>query len=150
MRTQPVDARSADVLALVESLTAELAEAGYGEDETFGYSADQLVSSGVHLLGAFDGERLVGIGGVELQDGGFAELKRMYVEPQARGSGAADALMAALLDHARAAATTTVRLETGDKQLAAIRFYARNGFVEVPRFPPYTESATSVCMQRTL
>jgi putative acetyltransferase len=43
-----------------------------------------------------------------------------------------------------------VRLETGDKQRAAIAFYRRRGFVEIPRFGPYIASQTSVCMQRRL
>jgi putative acetyltransferase len=29
-------------------------------------------------------------------------------------------------------------------------FYRRHGFAEVPRFGPYVDSATSVCMQRDL
>ena len=29
-------------------------------------------------------------------------------------------------------------------------FYARHGFVVVDRFPPYEDSATSVCMARAL
>jgi putative acetyltransferase len=41
-----------------------------------------------------------------------------------------------------------LRLETGDRQHAALRFYARHGFTEVPRFPPYVDSETSICMQR--
>ena len=41
-------------------------------------------------------------------------------------------------------------LETGDKQRAAMAFYRRNGFREIPRYGPYVNSATSVCMQRAL
>jgi putative acetyltransferase len=43
-----------------------------------------------------------------------------------------------------------LQLETGDKQHAAVGFYRRHGFAEVPRFPPYVDSATSVCMRRDL
>ena len=146
----PVGVRQPGVLVLVDALTAELAEAGYADDEMFGYSPEQLEHSGVHLVGArVDGE-LVGIGGVELQDGDIGELKRMYVVPVHRGTGAADALMASLVEHARAHGVRVLRLETGDKQYAAVAFYRRHGFAEVPRFPPYVDSATSVCMQRDL
>ena len=41
------------------------------------------------------------------------------------------------------------QLETGNQQKAAIAFYRRHGFAEVPRFGPYVDSETSVCMQRT-
>jgi putative acetyltransferase len=142
--------RDPEVTRLIDALTAELADGGYTDEETFGYSADQLEESGVHLVGARSGGRFVGIGGVELQAGGFAELKRFYVDPAHRGQGVADALIETLVEHARSQGATTVRLETGDKQHAAMRFYARHGFVVVPRFGPYVDCATSVCMQRAL
>lgn len=145
-----VDPRDPEVAALLAALTAELAEGGYAEDETFGYSAEQLERHGVHLVGARAGGRLVGVGGVELQDGGRAELKRFYVAPQARGSGAADAVLTALVAHAAERGVRELRLETGDKQAAAMAFYRRHGFAEVPRFEPYVDSVTSVCMQRAL
>ena len=138
------------VAELIDALTAELAAAGYSDEESFGYSTTQLEESGVHLVGAWVDGRLVGLGGVELQDGGVAELKRFFVDPAHRGLGVADAVIEALVEHARAAGTTTLRLETGDKQDAALRFYTRHGFAVVPRFPPYVDSATSVCMQRDL
>ncbi|MBJ7359862.1 GNAT family N-acetyltransferase [Nocardioides sp.] len=144
----PVTTREPAVAALIDALTVELADSGYTDEETFGYSLDQLEASGVHLVGASLDGTLVGIGGVEIQGGGFAELKRFYVDPARRGQGVADALIEALLQHARERGATTVRLETGDKQHAAMRFYARHGFEVVPRFGPYVDSATSVCMSR--
>ncbi|GEM_PF-6050221 len=41
-----------------------------------------------------------------------------------------------------------LRLERGDKQQSAIAFYRRHGFVAVPCFAPYLQSATSLCMER--
>lgn len=146
----PVTARDPGVAGLIDALTIELADSGYTDEETFGYSVDQLEDSGVHLVGASRDGSLVGIGGVEIQPGRFAELKRFYVDPAHRGQGVADAVIEALVEHARALGATTLRLETGDKQHAAMRFYARHGFEVVPRFGPYVDSATSVCMQRTL
>lgn len=151
----PVDVRDPEVLALVDALTAELALGGYGEDETFGYSAEQLAASAVHLLGARvggaqGGGALVGIGGVELDGQGSGELKRFYVAPAHRGTGVADALLQALVAHAREAGARVLRLETGDAQAAALRFYARHGFAPVPRFGPYVDSSTSVCLERRL
>jgi putative acetyltransferase len=146
----PVTVRDPAVARLIDALTDELADSGYSDEETFGYSLDQLEASGVHLVGASVDGTLAGIGGVEIQHGGFAELKRFYVDPALRGAGVADAVIEALVEHARAAGATTVRLETGDKQHAAMRFYARHGFEVVDRFGPYVDSATSVCMQREL
>lgn len=150
MHLAPVTARDPAVAALIDALTVELADSGYSDDETFGYSLDQLEVSGVHLVGASHDGTLVGLGGVELQEDTFAELKRFYVDPAHRGQGVADALIETLVEHARAHGATTVRLETGDKQHAAMRFYARHGFEVVPKFGPYVDSATSVCLAREL
>ena len=150
MRVAAVPVRDPTVVAMLESLTAELAGSGYTPDQTFGYSVEQLHQADVHLVRAYVAGRLVGLGRVELQGDGVAELKRFYVEPEHRGTGVADALIAALVDHAATHDVTVVRLETGDKQQAAMSFYRRHGFAEVPRFEPYLSSETSVCMQREL
>jgi putative acetyltransferase len=144
----PVDLRNAQVLQLIEALTTELAAEGYTAEQTFGYSPEQLSRSAVHLVGAYLAGRLVGIGGLELQDENIAELKRFYVIPEHRGRGVADAVIAALVTHGREHGVTLLQLETGDRQHAAIRFYARHGFVVVPRFQPYAHSTSSICMQR--
>jgi putative acetyltransferase len=144
---EPVSPSDPAVAELLAALTGELAAGGYGPDETFGYSIEQLEQSGVRLFGAHVEGRLVGVGGIEVQGDGIAELKRFYVVPAQRGVGVVDEIMRAVLEHARASAVRTVRLETGDKQRAAIAMYRRHGFREIPRFGPYVESATSVCMQ---
>lgn len=133
---------------MLEALTAELATGGYKSGQTFGYSAEQLERSDVHLVVARVAGRLAGIAGVEVQGDGLAELKRLFVRPEQRGTGVADALLAALLAHPAACRVRLVRLETGDKQQAAQAFYRRHGFAPVPRFSPYETSETSVCMQR--
>lgn len=139
-----------DVRALVDALTDELAGSGYTPEETFGYSAERLEEAGVHLVGARVDGALAGIAGVEVTDGGYAELKRFYVVPAARGKGVADALIEALVVYAVERGVRTLRLETGDRQHAAMRFYRRHGFRDTPRFGPYLDSATSVCLQRDL
>jgi putative acetyltransferase len=143
----PVRAGEPEVVELLAELTAALAGAGYTADQTFGYSAEQLDAAEVHLVGACVGKRLTGIGGVELQAGGLAELKRFYVVPGYRGQGIADAILAALIRHALTCGARVLRLETGNRQQAAVAFYRRHGFAEVPRFGAYVDSATSVCMQ---
>jgi putative acetyltransferase len=136
------------VAALLDALTSELAVEGYTAEQTFGYTAEQLQTANVYMVGAcVDGE-LVGVGGLEVQEDGIGELKRFFVTPEHRGTGVADAVLEALIDYARAHEIGVLRLETGDKQYAAMAFYRRHGFVQIPRFGPYVASGTSVCMQR--
>lgn len=146
----PVQATEPDVRRLVDALTAELAGSGYTPEQTFGYSAERLAQAGVHLVGARVADELTGIAGVEITSDGSAELKRFYVVPAHRGSGIADALLDALAAYAADRGVRTLRLETGDQQHAAMSFYARHGFRVIPRFGPYIDIQTSVCMQRDL
>jgi putative acetyltransferase len=146
----PVAVSEPEVVALLDALTAEMAVEGYTPEQTFGYTADQLQTADVYFVGARVDERLVGVGGLELQEHGVGELKRFFVTPAYRGTGVADAVLDALFDYAQAHELDRVRLETGDKQAAAIAFYQRRGFVHIPRFGPYRASQTSVCMQRRL
>ena len=145
----PGRVRDSRVLSLLDALTAELASGGYTPEQTFGYPVDKLEQAGVHLITAEAEGRLVGIAGIEVDDTG-AELKRFYVVPEARGTGVAAALLQALVDYAHRNGVRILRLETGDKQHAAIRFYRKHGFTEIPRFGPYVDSTTSICMQQVL
>jgi putative acetyltransferase len=146
----PALARDPEVNHLLDALTAELATGGYTAEQTFGYSVEQLEQSDVHLVAARVSGRVVGVGGIELQEPGVAELKRFFVTPGERGSGVADAIMASLVSHAVVNGVRVLRLETGDRQQAARAFYRRHGFVDVPRFGPYAFSETSVCMERAI
>ncbi len=150
VRVVPVRAGDPDVGALIDALTEELGGSGYTPEQTFGYSVERLEQSGVHLVGARVADELAGIGGVEVEGDGCGELKRFYVRPAHRGTGVADALLSALAAYAANRGVRTLRLETGDRQHAAMAFYARHGFRVVPRFGPYVDSETSVCMQRDL
>jgi len=150
LQVRAVAAREPEVMSLFDALTTELALSGYTAAESFGYSTEQLERSAVHLIGARIDGRLVGVGGLEVQDENTGELKRFFVAPEHRGAGVADAVLTELVAYAREHGLTQLRLETGDKQHAAIAFYQRHGFAEVSRFGPYVHSATSVCMQRDL
>ncbi len=102
----------------------------------------------VAINGGWHGDRLRRLREI---DATSAEVKRMYVAPGSRGSGAARAVLAALEATARERGWTTLRLETGDDSLQpdANRFYQREGYREIPasvitstrRSPSATRSA---------
>lgn len=59
---------------------------------------------------------------------GTAGLFAMWVAPEARGSGVADALVRTLIEWARAQGYQRVALEVADENAVAIALYARHGF----------------------
>lgn len=79
-----------------------------------------------------------------------AELKRMFVSPDARGTGLGRRLLEAVESAARDRGIHTLRLETGEPQAAAIALYEKAGYVRIPAFGEYVDDPTSVCMQKAL
>ena len=62
------------------------------------------------------------------------DIGAMYVRDTARGTGLADALMTALLDHA-SRVVEQVQLTVNAENARAIKFYERHGFREIGRIP---------------
>ena len=62
-----------------------------------------------------------------------ANLTSMWVAAHARGTGVADVLVAALLDHARDLGLRRVTLDVADENSRAAAFYQRLGFVRTGR-----------------
>lgn len=139
---------------LVAELNANLAGEGYDPSQQHGYTLDKLFTPDIHFYVATSDGEDAGCGGVQFF-ADFAELKRMYVRPRFRGTGVAAAIIATLEEDAVRRGLSCVRLETGDKQLAALRFYQRSGYRVCSAFPPYTELApftiaTSVFMEKRI
>ncbi len=77
-------------------------------------------------VGAFDDERLIGVGltGPEGEPGAW-RVRGMATEPDARGQGAGSAILNALLDHARACGA---RRAWASVRIRARTLYERAGF----------------------
>jgi len=109
-----------------------------------------LRASNVRFLVVRDASgRAVGTGALVL-DGAWAELKRMWVIPAARGLGLSKLILAALEARARSEGVRTLRLETGVENHAALGLYARAGFKRRDPFGDYRADPLSVFMEKDL
>ncbi|WP_051723060.1 GNAT family N-acetyltransferase [Streptomyces albus] len=81
---------------------------------------------------------------------GDAELKRMYVVPEARGRGLARRLLATLEESAREAGRARMVLETGTKQPEAIALYTSCGYLPTAKFGYYRCEPDSRCFAKPL
>lgn len=79
-----------------------------------------------------------------------AELKRMYVAPEARGRGVAARLLTEAERTAAALGHTAMRLETAVHQPEAIALYTRAGYLPIPNYPPYQHKSLSRCYAKPL
>jgi len=105
--------------------------------------------TGRFLLGTVGGDPLA-MGGWRLRPqltgvlgGRVAEVKRMFVSPNARRRGHASGMLAALEQSAERAGVAMVVLETGTEQPEAIALYERAGYTPTVRFGHYAESQTA-------
>jgi putative acetyltransferase len=142
-----------DVRALVGELDRILS-AEYTPEQRHGLALDVIFKPDIRFFLARSKGAAVGCGGVAFFTD-FAEVKRMYVRDTARGSGAARGLLARIEKEARDAGVVLLRLETGARQTAALRFYEREGFQPCPAFGAYATMApqavaTSVFLQKQL
>jgi GNAT superfamily N-acetyltransferase len=139
------------VQVLIAALNAELSERYPNpEDNFFSLSEDEVQPGSGAFLVARLGGRAVGCGAVRRIEPTTAEIKRMYVTPEARGHGVARQILAALEAEARRIGATRVVLETGERQHEAIALYTRAGFARIPCFGEYADAPLSVCLGKTL
>jgi GNAT superfamily N-acetyltransferase len=106
-------------------------------------------SSVVATVVAYDDDGPVGHACLRELDGEL-EIKRMYVVPSRRGSGIADELLTAMEEAARDQGASRVIIHTGDRQLAALKFYDRHGYTPIPVYPPYEAVSYSLCFEKIL
>ena len=142
-----------EVRSLVGELETVLA-AEYPPEQRHGLDLDAIFQPHVRFFLARLRGAAVGCGGVALFPD-FAEVKRMYVRDTARGQGVADAILARIEAEVRRAGLSVLRLETGDRQIAAMQLYARAGFRECPAFGAYASMppqsiATSVFFEKRI
>ena len=90
-------------------------------------------AGGAFVVGWEDGRAVAG-GALKRLEPGVAEIKRMYVLPEARRRGHARRLLAALEDTARVLGYERVRLDTGARQPHARALYESAGFQPIPDY----------------
>ena len=109
-------------------------EAGFDPSSSIPADAHELVPPIGALLVARLRKRPVGCGALKLHGAEPAEIKRMWVSPEARGLGLGRRLLGALERQAHAAGAASVRLETNRALTEAIQLYRSSGYTEVPAF----------------
>jgi GNAT superfamily N-acetyltransferase len=152
MRSGPERFDSPDVQALALAQQEEM-RALYSGEADIGPPRDGSMfvePVGVFLVVREDDGRALGCGGVTRFDGTRAELKRMYVVPEARGRGLGRRLLEELEGEARRLGYTGLVLETGDLQPEALGLYRSSGFTQMPCYPPYHTRELSLCFEKAL
>jgi len=93
----------------------------------------------VVLVARDDDGTPLGCGALRPLGPGEAEVKRMYVVPAARGRGISRLVLTGLEAEAVARGWRTLRLETGNRQPAAVGLYTSAGYRPVEAFGHYVD-----------
>ena len=138
------DPTTRDARWCIEQYFAELNarfDAGFDPSRSISAAAHELVPPAGALLIARLRGRPIGCGALKFHDRAPAELKRMWIAPEARGLGLGRRLLLELEQHAREAGVRVVRLETNRALQEAIHLYRTSGYREVPAFnqEPYAD-----------
>lgn len=131
------DPRSPDAIYCLEEYYSELdrrINSGFDVNLSADPEArDMMAPRGAFLLAMSDGLPL-GCVGLKGTDKGYAEIKRLWIAPSARGLGLAKRLMEQLEATARALSVTLLRLDTHADLAEAVRLYETTGWTQIERF----------------
>jgi DNA-binding MarR family transcriptional regulator/GNAT superfamily N-acetyltransferase len=137
VRIEVEDPTTGDARWCIGQYFAELhARFDTGFDPSLSISAEAgelTPPAGLLLVARLKG-RPVGCGALKFHRGAPAELKRMWVRPDARGLGLGRRILVELERQARVRGVRVVRLETNRTLTEAIQLYRASGYREVPAF----------------
>jgi ribosomal protein S18 acetylase RimI-like enzyme len=131
------DPTSNDATWCIKQYFAELNarfDVGFDPAQSISADAQELTPPEGLLLVARVREQPVGCGALKFHPDGLAELKRMWVAPEARGLGLGARLLRELEQHARQSGAQVIHLETNRALTEAIALYRRHGYEEVDAF----------------
>ncbi len=132
----PADPRAARARGAYYAELARRFPAGFDPGPETALSLDEMrPPRGLFLLALGAGQTL-GCVALRPESPGIAEVKRLWVAPEARGLGLAGALMDRIEAEARGLGYRRLRLDTNGTLTEALAFYRRRGWAEIARYNP--------------
>ena len=135
-----------DLLDQADARSASL----YPADNRFGSSLADLLAQDARFVVARSAGRVVGCGGYVLGPGRWAELKRIFVGPAARGAGVGRRIVSTIKQEAQGEGVVGLLMETGIRSIEAIGLYHSLGYTRRGPFGPYGADPLSVFMEKPL
>ena len=103
-----------------------------------------------HVVVVCFNEVPVGCGAIKKFDVTSVEIKRMFVSLDKRGSGIAQKIVAELENWAKELGFQKTVLETGKRQVEAVKFYKKCDYKIIPNYGQYANMENSICFEKTL
>ena len=140
------DNKNVDFNKLIIELDAYL-KVTDGEDHEF-YNQFNGLDNIKNVVIAYQDNQAIGCGAFKKLDNETIEIKRMYVKFAHRGSGTAQAILNSLELWASEKGFKKCILETGNRQVEAIKFYKKAGYKSIPNYGQYIHMEDSNCFEK--
>lgn len=121
----------------------------YGELQKW-YNQFNIIESNKTVVVAYTGTIPAGCGCIRKYNDVSAEIKRMFVKPENRGTGIAGKILHEIEKWASELGFSYTVLETAIKQPEAIRFYIKSGYFRIENYGQYAGNQNSICMKKIL
>jgi putative acetyltransferase len=145
LRADPRDAAYLRLLKMSDDYAASL----YPAESNHMLDVETLLLPQMHFYGVLVDGAVMGCGGFwEHED--YVEIKRVFIDPTARGLGLSKKLMAHLENVSLNLGHKIARLETGIAQPEALALYASLGYYLREPFGGYKLDPLSVFMEKNL
>jgi putative acetyltransferase len=142
----------AEAVQLLQGFSADLLNRyrDLSDDGVWAFRPEEVTAvRTAFVVARLDGQP-VGCGALCLLDDDTAEVKRLFVVPEARGHGVAARILVRLEDLARNFSYEGIRLETGVKQPESMALFGKAGYYRIPNFGRYAESSVSACFEKRI
>ena len=135
-----------DFIRLIKDLDAYLAVSD-GEEHSF-YAQFNKVDLIKHVVLASYNEIIIACGAIKQYDPQTMEIKRMFTSSDYRGKGVAGLILIELQNWTNEMGFENCILETGKRQIEAIRLYKKSGYEVITNYGQYAGMEDSICFMK--
>lgn len=148
LRIVKTNSENKDFINLVKQLDAYL-KITDGDEHDF-YNQFNNIDVLQHVVVLYKDDVAVGCGALKKLDTISMEVKRMFVSLDERGKGFAQKILEGLEIWAKELGYKKCVLETGKRQVEAVKFYHKCDYKVISNYDQYKEMENSICFQKNL
>ena len=142
------DSKNKDFRNLVKELDTYLKTTD-GDEHAF-YNQFNNIDVLSNVIIAYDDQKAVGCGAFKAFEDSSVEIKRMYTQPEMRGTGIASEILKALEIWASELNYKACVLETGIRQKEAVAFYKKCNYQIIKNYGQYANMENSLCFKKII
>ncbi|KGL62460.1 GNAT family N-acetyltransferase [Polaribacter sp. Hel1_85] len=148
MKIIRTNSENKDFINLVKQLDVYLKTTD-GDEHAF-YNQFNNIDVLKNVVVVYVDEIAVGCGAIKKFNNIAVEVKRMFVAPDKRGQGIAQKVLTELEIWAKELGFKSCVLETGKRQVEAVKFYHKCLYKVIPNYGQYAAMENSICFEKKL